>query len=213
MDDIYIARKGRARHQQDQNNVEHHFRVEIFYVTIDKQMQELYYRFNGKALGLLTLISVLAPYDGYKNFDADKICNLAEEYYPSDFTPQEQIHLRYQLQHFLCEARGGDPNLTNISTLQELCQRLAETGKSDVYFLLDRLIRLVLTLPVSTATTEITFSGMKIMKTRLRNKMEDKFLVDSLVIYIEREISKSFSIESIIDDFKSLKDRRVLFDV
>ncbi|KAK9741223.1 hypothetical protein RND81_03G090100 [Saponaria officinalis] len=208
---IYVARKGRARRQQNQNTVEHHFRVNVFYVTIDKQLQEINSRFNDKALGLLTLTSVLAPYDRYKNFDCEQICTLAEKYYPSDFTTQEKIHLRYQLQHFLCEVKGDDPTLRNLSILQEPCQCLAETGKSDVYFLIDRLIRLVLTLPVSTATTERAFSGMKVMKTRLRNKMEDDFLADSLVIYIEREISKSFSIESIVDDFKSLKDRRVLF--
>ncbi|XP_074265702.1 uncharacterized protein LOC141588147 [Silene latifolia] len=211
MDAIYIARKGRARRQQDQNTVEHHFHVDVFNVTIDKQLHELNFRFNDKAMGLLTLTSVLAPYDGYKNFDCEKICSLAQKYYPSDFTPQEQIHLRYQLHHFLCEVNGDDPTLRNLSTLQELCQCLAETGKSDVYFLIDRLIQIVLTLPVSTATTERAFSGMKIMKTRLRNKMEDDFLADSLVIYIEREISKSFSTESIVDDFKSLKNRRVLF--
>ncbi|KAK9725256.1 hypothetical protein RND81_05G132000 [Saponaria officinalis] len=208
---IYVARKGRARRQQDQNTVEHHFRVNVFYVTIDKQLQEINSKFNDKALGLLTLTSVLAPYDRYKNFDCEQICTLAEKYYPSDFTTQEKVHLRYQLQHFLCEVKGDDPTLRNLSTLQDLCQCLAETGKSDVYFLIDRLIRLVLTLPVSTATTERAFSGIKIMKTRLRNKMEDDFLANSLVIYIEREISKSFSIESVVDDFKLLKDRRVLF--
>ena len=48
---------------------------------------------------------------------------------------------------------------------------------------IDRLIRLVLTLPVSTATMERAFSAMKLLKTRLRNKMKDDFferLHDSL---------------------------------
>ena len=38
--------------------------------------------------------------------------------------------------------------------------------------------------------------------------MEDEFLANSLVIYIEREIAESFSSDLIIDDFKSLKERR-----
>ncbi|KAL4562893.1 hypothetical protein LXL04_026924 [Taraxacum kok-saghyz] len=64
-----------------------------------------------------------------------------------------------------------------------------------------RLIRLVLTLPVSTATTERAFSAMKIVKNRLRNKMDDDFLADSLVLYIEKDIARSFSLDSILDDF------------
>ncbi|KAK9741078.1 hypothetical protein RND81_03G079700 [Saponaria officinalis] len=199
IDALYIARKGRARRQHDQITAEHHFRVEIFYIAIDKQLQELNSRFNEKALELLTLTSILEPKDGYKNFDCDQICTL-------------MFHLRYQLQHFIWEVQING-KLRNMSTLQELCQYLAETGKLDVYSLIDRLIRLVLALPVSTATSERAFSAMTIMKTRLRNKMDDEFLADSLVIYIEREISKSFSLESIIDDFKSVKDRRAIFDL
>ena len=48
------------------------------------------------------------------------------------------------------------------------------------------MVRFVLTLPLSTATTERTFSAMKAIKTNLRNKMENDFLMDSLMLYIER---------------------------
>jgi hypothetical protein len=64
---------------------------------------------------------------------------------------------------------------------------------------------------VSTATTERAFSAMKIVKTRLRNKMEDEFLADNLVVYIEKEISGSFNSDLILDDFVSLRARRMQF--
>ena len=62
-----------------------------------------------------------------------------------------------------------------------------------------RLIRLVLTLPVSTATTGHTFSAMKLNKTRLRNKMEDEFLRNCLMLYIERDMAMKVTTDSIID--------------
>jgi len=99
----------------------------------------------------------------------------------------------------------NDLKLRNLFSVAELCQGLVETGKSKTYYLIDRLIRLVLTLPMSTATTERAFSAMKIVKTRLCNKMDDEFLVNSLVVYIERKISESFNLDSILDDFVSLK--------
>jgi hypothetical protein len=52
---------------------------------------------------------------------------------------------------------------------------------------------------------------MKIVKTRLHNKIEDEFLTDNLVVYIEREISKSFNLDLILDDFVSLRTRRMQF--
>ena len=74
--------------------------------------------------------------------------------------------------------------------------------------MIDKLIRLVLTLPVSTATTERAFSAMKLLKTRLRDRMEDEFLVDNMIVYIEKEIAGNFTIEMIMDEFYSMKNRR-----
>ncbi|XP_074363122.1 uncharacterized protein LOC141703530 [Apium graveolens] len=67
-------------------------------------------------------------------------------------------------------------------------ESLVETSKLHHYNLIDRLIRLFLTLLVSTATTEHSFSAMKLVKTALRNKMEDEFLQNSMMLYIERDL-------------------------
>ena len=66
----------------------------------------------------------------------------------------------------------------------------------------------MLTLPVSIATTERAFSAKKHVKTRLRNRMEDEFLADNLVVYIEKEIAKNFTVEMIMDEFYSMEDCR-----
>ena len=95
-----------------------------------------------------------------------------------------------------------------MSTIFELCRGLQISGKSKIYFLIDRLIRLVLTLLVSTATTKRVFSAMKLLKIRLRNKMEDDFLTDNMIVYIEKKIVRNFTIEMIMDEFYSMKNRR-----
>ena len=41
--------------------------------------------------------------------------------------------------------------------------------------------------------------------------MEDDFLMDSMILYIEKEIAANFGTKSIIDDFRDLKERRVPF--
>ncbi|XP_073121557.1 uncharacterized protein [Henckelia pumila] len=42
----YIARRGRARHQQEEITVEHRYKVDIFNAVIDSQLQELNCKFN-----------------------------------------------------------------------------------------------------------------------------------------------------------------------
>lgn len=49
-------------------------------------------------------------------------------------------------------------------------------------------------LPISIATIEHAFVNMNIDNTKLRNKIEDDFLEHCLVIFIAREIVKTFSI-------------------
>ena len=41
--------------------------------------------------------------------------------------------------------------------------------------------------------------------------MEDDFLTDFMLLYIEREITQLFSTDSIIDDFSNMKMHRLLF--
>ena len=61
-------------------------------------------------------------------------------------------------------------------------------------------------IEVSTKTVFIT-----LVKTNLRNKMENDFLMDSLMLYIEKDIALTFSLDSIIDDFEDLKECRISF--
>jgi hypothetical protein len=48
---------------------------------------------------------------------------------------------------------------------------------------------------------------MKIVKTRFRNRMDDDFLANYLIVYIVKEIIKRFTINMINDNFYSIKER------
>ena len=85
--------------------------------------------------------------------------------------------------------------------------RLVRFGNSKHYKLVYILVRLVLTFSVSSTTTDRAFSAMKVVKTDLRNKMENDFLTNSLILYIEKDIVLTFSLDSIIDDLEDLKQR------
>nr|XP_043615945.1 uncharacterized protein LOC122587845 [Erigeron canadensis] len=205
----YKSSRYRPRRHDNQVFVEHYYRVDIFITTtLDKQLHELNNRFNDHAMELLTLGSSLVFKKSSKVLDIDKICYLVKKkYYLIDFTEQERMHLGYQLDLFSINV---PKNLLSSadSTLAELCRCLVETEKCEEFHFVDRLIRLILTHPVSTATTERAFSAMKICKNRLRNKMSDYFLASNLVVYIEKEIADKFNSEFISDEFKKLKGRK-----
>ena len=82
----YVPRRGWARNQQDNVTIEHHYRVNIFYATIDSQLQELYYQFNEDAMELFRLSSALESREALKSFRSSDLCLLVENLYPQDFT-------------------------------------------------------------------------------------------------------------------------------
>ncbi|CAJ2666937.1 unnamed protein product [Trifolium pratense] len=143
------------------------------------KLQEVNSRFSAQAMNSLTLSCALNPKGGYRAFNIDTICTLVETYYPMDFYEQDKITFPFQLPLFLVDARQST-DLKNLSTVQILCSCLVATNRDKVYFLIDRLLRLIMTLPVSTATTERSFSAMKIIKTKLQNKMRGRFLAYSM---------------------------------
>ena len=122
MNSSYVLRRG--RHQHDDFNVEHHYRVDVFNAAIDSQLFKLNSRFSEQAMKLLTLSSALDPKDEYQSFNIDDICCLVEKYYPLDFIEQEKVNLKFQLQHYKLNVLNH-PKLQNWSTIFELCQGLA----------------------------------------------------------------------------------------
>jgi len=180
-------------------------------------LEELNSRFSDGTVELLVLSSALEPKDNFKSYKVDVIYKLVEKFISEDFNEHEMNYLRSQLEHYQIDVIHHE-SFQNMSIISELCRELAETNKSQHYHLIDRLIRLILTLPVSTATTELTFSAMKhvktvlrnkMIKTVLRNKMKEEFLADSMIIYIERELFEDIDSDSIIDEFYSTKHRMV----
>ncbi|KAJ9536140.1 hypothetical protein OSB04_un000683 [Centaurea solstitialis] len=113
----FVSRGTRARKEQSDHTIEHHYRVDIFYEAINCQLMELNHRFNDSSMELLRLSSTLDPKNAYYK---------------------------------------------QLSSISQLCQRLVRTRRETTFDLVYRVVSLILTLPVSTATTERSFSAMNI---------------------------------------------------
>ena len=159
---------------------------------------------------LLRLSSALEPWEALKSFRSNDLCLLVKNFYPQDFIDYDKQVLEKELYHIEHNV-VQDLEFKKLKSLFELSQWLVRTGNSEHYKLVYRMVRLVLTFLVSTATTKRAFSAMKVFKTNRQNKMENDFLTDSLMLYIEKDIVSTFSLNSIVDDFEDLKKRRVPF--
>ena len=100
-----------------------------------------------------------------------------------------------------------DNRFSNLKTIGQLSQKMVETEKYLLYRLVHRLLKLVLVLPVATATIERCFSGMKIVKTNLYNRMGDQHLSHRLICYTEKEEMKKVSNEAVVRRFMTMEGK------
>ena len=88
---------------------------------------------------------------------------------------------------------------------------LFETGLTDLFPNVWITLRIMLTLPVSVASAERSFSRLKLIKTYLRSNLGQERLSGLAIISIENEISSELDYSRLIDLFAKEKVRKVKF--
>ena len=91
----------------------------------------------------------------------------------------------------------------NAASLQECIHRAKRMMLPNVTLLL----RLFAVLPVTTATAERTFSGLRRLKTYLRSTMGSERLSGLALLTVHRTIP--LDIEDILNRFRDMKSRRI----
>ncbi|GJR67955.1 zinc finger MYM-type protein 1-like protein [Tanacetum coccineum] len=205
MEDVYVPRGRKKRRQQQVTNL-HHFRVEVFCTIIDLQLQELNNRFNEVNSKLLICMGSLSPLNCFSSFNSKQLITLAE-FYPNEFPRHELSRLSDQLDNYIHDMRK-DERFIPLKDVGELSLKLVELKKHTTYDLVYLLIKLVLILPVATASVERTFSAMTYVKNKLRNSIGDQFLNDCLVTYIEKDVFFEVSDDTIMNRFQRMRRRR-----
>jgi len=104
-------------------------------------------------------------------------------------------------------------DIKQIPTVMELAHFLVVKNYSllPTFHDLFTCFLLFLTLPVRVATAERSFSKLKLIKTYLRNTMQDDRLSGLAVLSIENAEARKLNVSKIIDDFASRKARRRKF--
>ncbi|XP_050222231.1 uncharacterized protein LOC126672328 [Mercurialis annua] len=204
MEDVYIP-PGRSRRNFEKVKNMHHYKVEVFSTVIDLQLQELNNRFNEVNTELLLCFACLNPSHLFSAYDKAKLLRVAQ-FYPMDFSDIQCIVPENQLETFILDMKSSC-EFSNISEIGNLVEIMVQT-KDILYPLVYKLLTLALILPVATATVERSFSAMKYVKNRLRNKMGDQWMSNCLITYVEIDVFNSIDNEVIMHRYQGIKNRR-----
>lgn len=175
------------------------FRIKIFLPTLDIIITELRCRFEQNSTVLIA-ISCLNPKS--KSFLCfEKIKSLALHYNVDvDILQSELKILPNTLKAYESQ------NQCIIDSLIKLTE-LLDTYKL-AFVQMHKLCVIALTIPLSSAACERTFSCMRRLKTYLRNKMTNDRLCHLAVISIEKKIAKDLDMEEVVNRFSSAHNNR-----
>ncbi|XP_065642806.1 52 kDa repressor of the inhibitor of the protein kinase-like [Hydra vulgaris] len=96
---------------------------------------------------------------------------------------------------------------------KELFKCLACNDRSTAFPNLFIALKVLMTIPVTVASVERSFSKLKLIKTYLRSVINQERLNNLALISIESPISREINYEKILKDFASKKARKIHFDL
>ena len=100
-------------------------------------------------------------------------------------------------------------HVTSMRTLADIL--LAVPLAKEMFSELDKLLRIYFTIPITTATSERSFSVLRRVKTYLRSTMSEARLNNVMLLHTHKDITDRIDINKIADTFVSANSRQQNF--
>lgn len=118
----------------------------------------------------------------------------------------DTTEFQLEVESFKHQARALTVNEPSPLDLLQLIHQLA---LEDVYPNIEIALRLLLTLPVTVASCERSFSKLKLIKNYLRSTMGQERLSGLAILSIEYDVASKVNYDDVIDTFAAAKARKV----
>ena len=102
----------------------------------------------------------------------------------------------------------GVKEITNVQTLADI---LNASPVADMFSEVVKLLKIFLTIPVTTASAERSFSALRRLKTYLRATMTQTRLSNVMVLHCHKDFTDKINLKNVAKQFVQVNDRRKNF--
>lgn len=187
-------------------SIEDYYRRE-YYQAIDTVIGELESRFIQESFLLVRKIEtiLLDSANGKAVSLPQEICSLYQK--DIDF-PKLKLHL--QMLPDAIKAKPFDGiHIREVTKIQTICDVLNDQPSvKSLLTEIHKLLLIYLTIPVTTATAERSFSALKRVKTYLRNSMTQQRLNHAMLMHIHHQKTDELNLSKIAQEFIERNERR-----
>lgn len=185
-----------------------YWKQSIYIPILDHVIMDLETRFQTESMNSFYLFA-LVPVNLDKLSDIktlkDAIDHICDQYAP--LLNQDGMTLKHRLLNEILSIKK-DAIYKEYKKISRSVNAYANCDKN-AYPLMNSLLKLLSTLPISVATAERSFSTLRRLKTWIRSRMGEDRLTGLALLHVHRDID--VAVNNVIDRFASSKNRRVQF--
>ena len=120
--------------------------------------------------------------------------------------------LNTQLPLFHDIIKKASPDVRNVTSIHTICHAMDSNGVfKEILPAVHKLLRLYLTIPITSATAERDFSALKQVLTYSRSSMTEKRLNNLLLLYAHKKQTDNLDLASVAKEFIVRNEERMKY--
>jgi len=173
-------------------------RGEIYFPVIDTALAELRRQFSANNVALLGAVCALMP--GSDDFLNADILQPMAAHYNSNI---DDFNLELRQMKRMIARKTTDNTMPDFDSEGDKLVAFAKfvSKYDEAFYELNRLIRIAVTLPVTSVEAERSFSCLKLIKTHLRTTMLNDRLSDIAVLSVHSQRANALDLDLVVDKF------------
>ena len=213
-DEPVLPRYRRRPRRFDEGDHPHRFHTpeeryrQIYFEALEHCCGELDNRFNQSDLpNVSSLEKLLLDAANGSEDNPEDIPSFLSQYLSEEETVQLRAQLPMLSPAILSAFSGSVKKVTSVRTV---CDALEQSKMvKEMLQVIHKLAIMYLTFPVTSATSERSFSALRRVKTYLRSSITSQRLNNLFLLYVHQAQTDALDITSIAKDFASINTRRV----
>lgn len=198
-----IVGKQMHRANYPSNNPIDYYRLSVYIPLVENVTEDLKLRFSYNTISVYDLLVLCPDNLEFNNKNSQSISNLAKKYAyffnePVDYL-ERILAAEFELWKYKWER---EPNIGPRTVLQ-----LLKGSSQNIYPTIHFLLNVLVTLPVSIACAERSFSILRLIKSWLRTTMSEDRLNGLALLYMHRDVE--LNIDTIIDIYATTRKHRL----